>query len=279
MNILDSVIWAIQPEYAARMIRMLENGPVAQATQSRPQSGKEQPTVGVVPIRGLISRRESLWTKLFGGATIESLSAQLQELADNPSVKTIVLDIDSPGGSVAGIPELGGEILRLRSRKPVIAVANDLMASAAYWLVAQASEIVATPSSLVGSIGIFALHIDQSRALDMAGIKPTFIQFGENKTLGNPLEPLSERAREEAQKIVDEHGRMFVRAVADGRRTTLANVQDDFGQGLAFMPKEALRLGMIDRIGTMDEVLQGLGIESRRSALRKDITRAALTNR
>ena len=232
--------------------------------------------MAVVPVHGPISRRETIWTQLFGGATTEAITAQVRSHLDNPAVKTIVLDVDSPGGTVNGVQELGEELRAARRVKPVVAVANDLMASAAYWLGAQASDLVATPGAQVGSVGVYALHGDMSGALQQAGIKPTFIQFGVNKVLGNPFEPLSDDAKAEIQKHVDEAGHAFVKAVAEGRRTTQGNVMDTFGQGLMYGAAEAVRRGMADRVASWDDVMAGLGVDTRRAALRRDVARAAL---
>lgn len=250
-------VWAIQSEWlesALATVASRNMTPVA-ATPSQPAKS----AVAVVPVYGPISKRPNFLTLLFGGATTEAISTQLKSLVADPGVKAIVLDIDSPGGTVGGMIELAEEIRGMRGTKPIFAVANPLMASAAYCIGAQAGEVIATPSSLTGSIGVFMLHMDYSRMLEQGGVKPTFIQFGENKTLGNPMEPLSDDARSEFQRIVDSAGRDFVRAVANGRKVTQSTVMEKFGQGLIFTAQDAVRHGLADRILTLDEVLAGLG--------------------
>src|SRR5690606_37146136 len=132
-------------------------------------------SIAVVPVRGMIEHRSSFFSEFLGGASIEALRAALRAALADPEVAAIVLDIDSPGGTVAGITELAAELRAARSVKPIYAVANTLAASAAYWLASQATEVVATPSATVGSIGVLVVHLDQSRALDQAGITPTII--------------------------------------------------------------------------------------------------------
>lgn len=251
---------------------------VEAAAPQPPPSSKG--AIGVLPIRGPISQRANLFTMIFGGATAEAISQQMRQMISDPNIKAIVMDIDSPGGSVAGMTELAAEIRDMRGSKPLVAVANSLMASAAYWLGSQADEVVVSPSGLMGSIGVFSLHLDMSKAMEQEGVKPTFIQFGENKTAGNPLEPLSDAARGEMQRIVDAAGHDFVRDVANGRKVTQATVMEDFGQGLMFTAKEAVRRGLADREATLSDVLADLGMQAsrsnRRAELRREVQRASL---
>src|SRR5581483_8663120 len=96
-------------------------------------------------------------------------------------------------------------------------VANTQIGSAAYWLASQAHEIVASPSSEVGSVGVYQLHRDVSKAMDAAGVKHTLVSAGKYKVEGNPYEPLAGEARDAVQQVVDDYYGMFVKAVADGR--------------------------------------------------------------
>src|SRR5262245_22245027 len=116
--------------------------------------------VVVIPIAGVIAPRMNLLSDMSGGTTFETLTAQLRDAVADPAVQTIVFDVDSPGGNVAGATEFSKEVRDAAAKKRVVAVANHLMASAAYWALAGATEIVATPSSLVGSIGVYTIHDD-----------------------------------------------------------------------------------------------------------------------
>ena len=190
------------------------------------------------------------------------LAQTMNALANDPDIGTIVLDIDSPGGMVTGTPEAGDAIFAAREQKRVIALVNPLAASAAYWIASQASEIVAVPTADVGSIGVFWLHVECSGMLANEGIKPTFIFAGEHKVEGNSFEPLSDAAREFQQREVDLIYRDFVKMVARGRGVSVAEVEKNFGQGRTFMAPEAKRLGMIDRVATVDAALARYGISS-----------------
>src|SRR4029453_14892345 len=117
------------------------------------------------------------------------------ELMKDPAVKGVVLDVDSPGGSVYGVRELADEIRAARGQKPVEAVANAFMASAAYYIGSAAEKVWVTPSGSAGSIGVYDAHVDLSKFTETMGEKWTFVSYGDNKLLGNPFEPLSEEAQ------------------------------------------------------------------------------------
>jgi capsid assembly protease len=224
---------------------------VVAMTRPGPKSGR----VARIPIVGTISRRDSMWSSMFGGASVERLTQQMREVAADDSISTVLLDIDSPGGTIDGVPELAAEVRRLRESKHVIAMANSMAASAAYWVASQADEIVAAPEALVGSIGVFIEHDDWSAAMEGAGIKTTYIKAGKYKTDGNPFEPLSDDARTHLQGLVDDAYDLFVADVAKGRGTSAATVRSGYGEGRVLMAKEAKAAGMIDRIAGYQETI------------------------
>ncbi len=225
-------------------------------------------SVAVIPVFGVIHQRMNLMSQMSGGTSTEQLTAQIREAVNDPNVGNIVLDIDSPGGGVRGVPELADEILKARSQKPIVAVVNSLAASAAYWIAASASEIVVTPSGEVGSIGVFQAHEDLSGAMEKAGVKVTIIKAGKFKAEGNPFEPLTDEAREAIQARADEAFGMFVSSVAKGREVSVSDVRNGFGQGRVVGAKEAVSLGMADRIATLDATLARLGVRTEPSAQR-----------
>lgn len=225
----------------------------ALARQERPSAT----SVGVIPIRGTISHhaRGDLSGLLFGGASTEQISADLQSMVADDSIRAIVLDIDSPGGTVAGVPELAAEILKARSRKPIVSVANALAASAGFYLASMAEWSYATPSALVGSVGVFVMHQDISKAADEAGVKTTYISAGKYKTEGNQFEPLSDEAAAHLQTIVDHDLDVFVRDLARGRGVSEATVRKTYGEGRVFTAKQAKAAGMIDGIYTLEQAI------------------------
>jgi signal peptide peptidase SppA len=212
-------------------------------------------SVAVVPLTGFLTQKPSLFSLIFGGTSVQAFAREVIAALADPSVGAVVMDVDSPGGEVFGVTEAATAIREARGTKPLIAVANPMAASAAYWLASQADEIVATPSGLVGSVGVFTTHVDQSKALEQQGLTVTFISYGDRKTEGNPAEPLSEEAFSSVQARVDETGRQFEADVAKGRKVTAARVHEDYGKGGILTASQALAAGVVDRVGTLDEVV------------------------
>src|SRR5215831_3181215 len=196
--------WAITPpmraliaEILARRLAGLDPDDDAIAAAMEARATREVPvptggTLALIPLFGVVAPRMNLFTEMSGGTTFEGLTAQLTAAVNDPNIKTIVFDVDSPGGNVAGTSEFAREVLRARAIKPVIAHANHLMASAAYWAMAGATEIVASPSALVGSIGVYTMHNDISAMLDALGIKREVFAAGKYKAEGVDGGPLSD---------------------------------------------------------------------------------------
>lgn len=264
-------LWSILPEVLEAMLARLRAGTLPEPTakpdeivavsKPGPKSGR----VAQISVVGTITRRGSIWSDFFGGASVEGTIAALRSVAADDGISTVLLNIDSPGGTVDGLPELAAEVRKLRDSKHVVAMANSLAASAAYWLASQADEIVATPEALIGSIGVFTVHQDWSKMLDQMGIKTTYISAGKYKVEANPDQPLTEEAQQHLQSIVDEAYGLFVADVAKGRNVTAAQVRSDYGQGRVLTAKDAKAAGMIDRIAGYHETisrLTGLKAES-----------------
>lgn len=215
-------------------------------------------TVGILPIYGVLIPRADAFSEMSGGSSTQRLHATFNELVDDDNVSAIVLDIESPGGSTPLIPEFAAAIRAARAKKPIVAVANTRAASAAYYLAAQASEIVVTKSGEVGSIGTFAIHEDISGALEAEGVKVSEIASSPEKVEQSPFKPLTDDAEAEIQRRVDEAQAMFETDVAKGRRVSVETVRSDFGNGRMFSAKRAVEVGMADRIDTLEATVQRL---------------------
>lgn len=211
--------------------------------------------VAVIDVCGPITYKSSWWSYYFGGASIMDLQLQFRLALADPAVRTIVFRIDSPGGVVDMMPEFADEIFAARGPKPILAIADTMVASCAYWLASQADLIYATASAQLGAIGVYCEHDDISGMLEKAGIKITLIAHGDHKVDGNPYEPLPDAVRADIQADVDELGDWFDTAVARGRGVKKAAVLETFGQGKVFRGKKAIALGMADKPGTFVQVL------------------------
>jgi signal peptide peptidase SppA len=271
--------WALYPQTLSRIVAWARDG--GQTTQVPPgivaldgmhDGAVRAGSVAIIPVYGVIEQHSDWFMEMFGGVSVDGLRESLRAALADPDVMAVVLDVDSPGGTVAGVTELAAEIRAARGgAKPIVVNANALAASAAYWLASQADEVVATPSAQVGSIGVYAVHEDISRMLDEAGVTVTLVSAGPHKTEGNMFEPLSDEARADIQERVDATYTTFLADVAAGRRVAVSQVEMDFGGGRVFGAKKALAAGMIDRIETLGETIQRLG----RPAGRRRATGAA----
>lgn len=237
--------------------------------------------IAVVNLSGFITQKPSIMSLLFGGTSTEGLAASIVAAMAEPSVGAVVFNVDSPGGVVFGVPEAAATIRAARGPKPFIAVANPLMASAAYYLASQADEVVSAPSALVGSIGVYVAHADESKALAAAGIDVTEITYGKRKAEETSFHPLTDEARAGIQARVDYYGHLFEADVAKGRRVPVGAVRAKYGEGAVFTADAAKAAGLVDRIATLDEVLAGLAHPQARKAgprsYREDLAaRAAL---
>lgn len=268
LRAVRSTPWAILPEKLDEIVALVEQHAegvrfTAEEVQARigaPQ--KSEPRVAgaiaVLPLYGVMAQRANVMTEISAGTSTERFAAMFREYMADPAVEQIVIDVDSPGGSVFGVAELASEIRAARARKPITAVANSLAASAGYWIASQAGRLVVTPGGLVGSIGVISVHTDSSRFEEMKGFKTTLVTAGKYKAEANEFEPLGDEARAEMQARVDSYYGLFVNDVAAGRGVSADQVRDSFGQGRVVTARTAKQLGMVDRVGTLDQVLAQL---------------------
>lgn len=211
--------------------------------------------VAVIPLSGVIVPRANLMSEMSGGTSVADFQQAFLAAMTDPDVAAVVLDVDSPGGSVDLLTEAAGRMRAVRGQKPVLAVADTLMASAAYWLGSQADEVAVTPSGLAGSVGVYATHMDVSAANEQLGVKPTLISAGKYKTEGNPHEPLTTDAAAHIQEIVDAAYDTFTLDVAKGRRVSVSDVREGFGEGRVLTAKQAVKQGLADRVATLEETI------------------------
>lgn len=221
---------------------------------------KSSGNVAVVPIMGPIGQNRRVdWASAYS----EEIAGQVASLAGNDSIGAIVLNINSPGGIVYGTPELAAAVRSARDAKPVYAVATGMAASAAYWIGAQATKLYAAPSAEVGSIGVWSGHIDVSKQMERWGLKVTLISAGEYKVEGNPYEPLSDEARADMQLGVDSYYNDFLTDVAKGRNTSIQDVRENYGKGRMLRGDAARKVGMIDGIASLSDVLGAVATTAR----------------
>lgn len=211
--------------------------------------------IAVLPVHGFITRRATFWSSLFGGTSLQELEAATRDAVANPAVKAIVLDIDSPGGSVTGVHETFEVLRAANAVKPIHASISGLGASAAYWLASAASSIAVSPSAEVGSIGVFGMHADRSAFFASRGVTFSVFASPAAKAEGTDVVPLTDEARSAMRARVESHYARFVEDVATGRSTTADAVRAGYGQGRVVGSEAALAAGLVDRIATPEAVL------------------------
>jgi signal peptide peptidase SppA len=269
--------WAIQPAMLAVLAEVVNlritGSPLSDeeiehrvaAAQNGPRSGAARAKgVAVIPIYGVISPRMDLMTAMSGGTSVEGIRRHFREAQADPDIGAIVFDVDSPGGAVDGIFELADEIRAARGGKPITAVANTQIASAAYAIASAADEIVVSPSGQVGSIGIVAMRPDQTGADEKLGVTYNVITAGGNKDTYNPHVALSDESRAEIQGIVDDYYGMFVGAVTKSRGVTAKTVTDEW-QANMFTAQKAVAAGLADRVDTLDATVRRMVVAANRS--------------
>ncbi len=200
--------------------------------------------VAIIPIHGVLVNR---FAYSFGWITgYDFIRAQMNAAIADPDVRMIAYDYDTPGGEAAGCAELAQEFYDNRDVKPNVAIVNSLAASGGMWLAVGNSRIVAAPSSSVGSIGVYILHMSMAGLLEQFGLDPTFVQAGKLKTAGNQYFKLDKRAEAYLQTMVDERYAEFTQSVADMRGIDVAVVTET--EARMMRPNEALAIGLIDEV-------------------------------
>lgn len=277
LGALASQVWALEPKYLETMSSVLHRWSAgvdasadvmadveaAQAARSTRRAAVANlgGGIAVLGLYGLISQRASMVDGMSGsgGTSVEKFTQGFREAMADDTVGGIIIDIDSPGGSVSGIQDLYDEIMSARGVKPVYGLVNSLCASAAYWIGSACSALYAVQGSQVGSIGVYTQHVDASEAMKMDGLNATYISAGKFKVEGNALGPMSAEGLAFTQSQIDAYYSMFTGSVAKGRGAPIGQVRDGMGQGRCLMAADGLAAGMIDAIDTFDGVVKRMG--------------------
>ena len=253
-------LWAVTPAALSSLVEgqcQMLSGAAAVAPEARITASKNKAAAGsayemdgpvaIVSVKGTLAKNglEFFGYKLL--SSMRDIGAAIRQAAADPAVRAIMLDVESPGGTVDGIEELAAAVAAAGQSKPLYAYADGLMASAAYWASCSAHTIAASPTAQIGSIGVVLMHRERSKALDNAGIKVSFLTAGRYKAAGNTAEPLTDEMRAYMQSNIDEVYDMFLSAVAAGRGVDRTKAMD-MADGKIFLAGQAQALGLIDRV-------------------------------
>jgi len=252
--------WLILPEALQRMAAIAERDFDHESLAARQgvpldntRTSEKRGSVAVIPVTGPIFRYANLFTAISGATSTQVLATDFQAALDDPAIKAIVLDINSPGGQADGVNELAQLIYASRARKPITAYIGGTGASAAYWIASAANRIVVDPTALVGSIGVVSSVVDSSGADARAGRK-TYEIVSQVSPRKRP-DVSTDEGRAQYQEIVDRLAQVFVNAVARNRGTTAANVVDNYGAGGILVGQDAVKAGMADALGSLESTI------------------------
>ncbi|MBK8174799.1 MAG: S49 family peptidase [Rhodospirillales bacterium] len=214
--------------------------------------------IAILPVLGPLVARGDWLTALLGASEYGAVAEALRNAADDPAVRGIVLEVDSPGGEVGGLFDLVETVgsIKAQSSKPLWAVASEAALSAAYAIASVADRLYVTRTGEVGSVGVVAVHLDESAADAMAGLKWTLIHAGAHKTDGNPHEPLSPRATADIQADVDALYDALVVVVAGNRGLGPDAIRAT--QAAIYRGERAVKAGLADRVGTVTQAVADL---------------------
>lgn len=262
-DIAASRPWLILPESLHQLLTVADRMGDPEALQTklgRPLDNTRTVTkrdgVAIVPISGPIFRHANLFTEISGATSTEVLATDINAALSDPTVKAIVLDIDSPGGDAAGINELSQMIYDARGKKPIHAYVGGTGASAAYWIASAASKVTIDATAMVGSIGVVMTYMDTKKRDEKADVRK--LEFVSNASPDKRVDPTTESGRVKVQKIVDDLAAVFVAAVARNRNVSTDTVLSDFGRGGVLVGAEAVSLKMADGLGSLEAVISEL---------------------
>lgn len=209
----------------------------------------------VITVEGTLVNRGDWIGADSGLVSYEGLEAQVMLALNDANVRSIVLDLDSPGGEATGMYAIAEKIRAARQTKPIVALVNDMAASAAYGIASQANRIVVSPTSVVGSIGVVLLHLDRSKQYEFAGVAPTLIFAGAHKVDGNAFEPLSAEVKADLQAEVQTFYDRFVEIVALGRGARLTEKQARQTEARTYIGAAGIEEGLADHLGTLSDAI------------------------
>jgi capsid assembly protease len=269
MAAVHNTPWAIMPEKLAEIrelielrsqgIRLTDEQIAARVAVSRvPSQISASNKIAVLNLFGTISHRMNFMSEFSGGTSIEMFGKAFDAAVNEPEISSILIIADTPGGTVPGVMELSDRIYAARGKKRIVTFVDPMMASAGLWIGTSAGEVIATPSAQhIGSLGVMYIHQDETKALEKAGIQETVITSNEFK--GELHGALTESARKHLESRVAAMHQQFVASMARNRGVSAAKVENDFGRGRTMTATEALAVGLIDRIATLETVLSELG--------------------
>ncbi len=242
------------------MVSIVEQHKDAQALEkirgNRPKNAEKATIrggVGIIPVRGPLFKRANLMTEICGATSYELVMRDFHQMLVSPEVRSIVFDIDSPGGEANGTSELADTIFEARGQKPIAAYIGGTGASAAYWIASACDQVYSSDSAIIGSIGVQSVLQSEKAEGE--------IRFISAQSPNKNRDPGTEEGAKEVQAIIDGLCEVFVGKVGRNRGISREQVLEKFGQGSVFVGAEAQKRGLIDQISTLENVIASFGAQ------------------
>lgn len=201
----------------------------------------------VIPVVGPLFRYANIFTAISGASSYEVLAKDFTSALENPDVHSIILDIDSPGGEVNGCAEFASMIFEARGKKPIIAYASGDAASGAYWIASACDQIIASETSMLGSIGVVAVYRGSN--------DENVLEIVSSQSPYKRLDPSSKDGKSRLQSRIDDLATVFIESIAKHRGVDPPTVIKDFGGGDVFIGKNAISSGLADDIGSLEQII------------------------
>ncbi|MBY0260126.1 S49 family peptidase [Methylobacterium sp.] len=271
MNILDAAVasaWAMEESALAGLLsvaaREHQVTPAALAAYraealKKADRAAMRDGVAILSVEGPLFKRANLMTELCGATSYATLMRDLQAAVDDVDVRAILLNVDSPGGEASGVGEFADAVKAVRGKKPIVAYAGDLAASAAYWIGSAADRLVIGKGAALGSIGVRMTMSDASEREAKGGVRR--FDFVSSQSPYKVSDPAKKAGAARIQARIDVLANVFVAAVAENRGVTVAHVLDAFGKGDVLIGEAAIAAGMADGFGTFESTLAALAAE------------------
>lgn len=209
----------------------------------------EREGVAIIPVTGPLFRYANLFTMISGASSYELIARDFTVALENPQIKGIILDIDSPGGEVNGVSELSNMVYAARGKKPVVAYASGDAASGAYWIASAADEIVVSETSALGSIGVVGMYQGKSAKSTDA------VEIVSSQSPHKRLDPTSDDGRSRIQTRIDSMADVFIGTIARNREVSAEDVQNHYGGGDVMIGAKAVSAGLADRVGSLEGLI------------------------
>lgn len=234
--------------------------------------------VAVLDLEGPLAKRMSSVNAACEGTSTNLIFDFFTQAVNDPSIKGIILNIDSPGGTVDGTMDLARAVYNARGKKPIVTLVDGQMCSAACWIGSAADAVyLANETSMAGSIGVVITHVDYSEALKKAGIVATEITAGKYKRAVSSYKPLDEEGRSQLQEMADDIYTLFVDDMATFKGLSVDQVLDRMAEGRVFLGQKAIDAGLADGVSSLDALIAQLSAGQAPSSHRAGAARSTST--